>query len=291
MAKKTKHQESASKNEMNAQVIGVISIKGGVGKTTTVSNLGAVLANDYGKKVLLVDANFSAPNLGLHFGIVNPEITIHDVLNDKSDIKSAIVKSDYGFDVIPASLMPKRRINAYKLKNRIDDVRKMYDVIIIDSSPSLNEEMLSTIIASDSLLVVTSPDYPTLSCTLRALKLAKEKKKQITGLILNKVRNKKFELSLNEIEDASDYPVLAVLDDDIKILEALALTKPAALHAPEAKAVVEYRKLAAALVGEYDQGKGLFGSLMNIFGKKDKQDINRLELVTSSTKFDLGTKK
>ena len=53
--------------------IGVISIKGGVGKTTAVSNLGTVMANTFGKKVLLVDANFSAPNLGLHLGVVNPK--------------------------------------------------------------------------------------------------------------------------------------------------------------------------------------------------------------------------
>jgi MinD-like ATPase involved in chromosome partitioning or flagellar assembly len=45
------------------KIIGIISIKGGVGKTTAVSNLGAVLANEFGKKVLLVDANFTAPNL------------------------------------------------------------------------------------------------------------------------------------------------------------------------------------------------------------------------------------
>ena len=45
------------------KVLGVISIKGGVGKTTLVSNLGASLANDFKKKVLLIDANFNAPNL------------------------------------------------------------------------------------------------------------------------------------------------------------------------------------------------------------------------------------
>lgn len=66
------------------KVIGVISIKGGVGKTTVVSNLGATLAYEFGKKVLVIDANFSAANLGLHLGIVDPEITIHDVLAGKN---------------------------------------------------------------------------------------------------------------------------------------------------------------------------------------------------------------
>ena len=48
------------------KIYGIISIKGGVGKTTAVCNLGAVLAHEFGKRVLLVDANLSSPNLGLH---------------------------------------------------------------------------------------------------------------------------------------------------------------------------------------------------------------------------------
>ena len=51
---------------MGAKKIGIISIKGGVGKTSTVAALGASLAKDFNKRVLLVDANFSSPNLCLH---------------------------------------------------------------------------------------------------------------------------------------------------------------------------------------------------------------------------------
>ncbi|MCH8872918.1 AAA family ATPase, partial [candidate division KSB1 bacterium] len=57
-----------------AKTIGILSIKGGVGKTSTVAALGAAIAG-FDKKVLLIDGNFSAPNLGLHLGIVNPKVT------------------------------------------------------------------------------------------------------------------------------------------------------------------------------------------------------------------------
>ena len=57
------------------KTIGVISLKGGVGKTTAVVALGSALA-DFGKKVLLVDGNFSAPNLGLHLDLFDTEKTI-----------------------------------------------------------------------------------------------------------------------------------------------------------------------------------------------------------------------
>ena len=72
----------------SGKIIGIISLKGGVGKTSSVANLGAVLASEFNKKVLVVDANFSAPNLGLHLGLVEPKVTIHDVLlNSKVSCK------------------------------------------------------------------------------------------------------------------------------------------------------------------------------------------------------------
>ena len=228
--------------------IGIISIKGGVGKTTTVANLGAVLANEFGKKVLLIDANFSAPNLALHLGLVNPDTTIHHVLNDAVKAERAIYETRHGFHIMPGSLIYKT-INPYKLKNRIDHLKNYYDVILIDSSPTLNEEMLATMIASDELFVVTTPDHVTLSTTMRAVKLAKQRKTPIKGLILNKVHNKDFELSLEEIEDAADCNVLAVLPHEINILEALSKNIPSVLH-KQTDSTFEYRKLAAAMIGE-----------------------------------------
>ncbi len=245
MSKKEKSKEQKKKGK----VIGIISIKGGVGKTTTVSNLGALLASELGKKVLIVDANFSAPNLALHLGFINPEITLSDVMLDKVDVKEAIYEHDIGFHMLPTALLH-RKVNPFKLRSKLNKLKDYYDVILIDSSPTLNEEMLSTIVASDQLLVITSPDLPTLSCTMHAVKVAKRKKTPITGVIINKVRNKKFELTTDEIQDSTGVPVVAVLPDDIRIIEALANSTPASMFSPRKNFAVEYRKLAASLVGE-----------------------------------------
>ncbi len=259
----------------HGKVIGVISIKGGVGKTTAVANLGAALAN-FGKKVLLVDANFSAPNLGLHLGVINPQYTIHDVLADKISVGKAIIQHENGFHVLPASLVPSK-IDPFKLKRKMEPLRHIYDMIIIDSSPTLNEEILATMLASDQLLVVTSPDYPTLSCTLHAIKVAKQRKTAIAGMILNHVRGKDFELTVDDIEKTAEVPVLAVVPDDIKILESLAHTTPAAIHTPDIDAVIEYRKLAAALIGETFKDNRLKARLKSLFlaAEPSKVDVNR----------------
>ena len=253
------------------KVIGIISIKGGVGKTTVVSNIGATLANKFNKKVLLVDANLTAPNLGLHLNELEKKYTLHDVIFKNVSIKDAITPSTHGFDILISSLMPdksqKGKINPYKLHNRLSEIKKDYDFVVIDSSPNLNEEMLSTMIASDELLVVTSPDYPTLSCTMHAVKVAKERKTPIAGLVLNKVRGKKFELSVEDIESTTGVPVLSVIKDDEKVLEALSKTAPASMHSPRKHFSIEYKKLAAKLAGEEIVDKSLGSRLKRVFKK------------------------
>ena len=257
------------------KVIGIISLKGGVGKTSSVANLGAALAG-FGKKVLVVDANFSAPNLGLHLGLPNPEITLHDVLLNRASINEAIYEHGSGFHLIPGAYISKK-VNPFGLKDKIRHLKDYYDIILIDSSPNLNDEMLSAMMASDMLLVVTSPDYPTLSATLRAVRLAKQKNTPISGLILNRVRNKRFELSIQDIEEAAEVPVISVLPEDIKIPESIANTKPVTLHKPKSASAVEYKKLAASLIGEKYDDPRLWPRIKSIF-KKDipKENINRL---------------
>ena len=268
----------------NGRIIGVISIKGGVGKTTTVSNLGAVLANQFGKKVLLIDANFTAPNLGLHLGVVKPKVTLHDVLVGKVNTVDAIYNHEYGFHIIPASLVSKD-IDPLKLKDRIKALRSYYDIILLDSSPNLNQEVLATIAASDELLVVTTPDYPTLSTTLNAVKVAKQKKTPIIGLILNRVRNKKFELTLEDIEYAAETPVLAVLPDHVSVLEALQFTKPVTMHNEKHDVSVEYTKLAAALIGEKHEDKRFMSKVRRLFLRDvSRQDVKRELLIQNMNK-------
>lgn len=234
---------------MSCRSIGIISIKGGVGKTTTSVNLAAALSNEFRKKVLLVDGNFSAPNVGLHLGVINNEKTINSVLNDKAFIHDSVFEHSLGFHVITGSLKAEKT-NPLKLKVKLQALRKYYDYIIIDSAPTLNDEMLGAIMASDELFVVSTPDLPTLSNTLRAIKLAKEKNTPITGIILNKVRGKNYELKVQEVEEAASVPVVGILPNTYKALEALTNVTPIVNHAPMNEVSLEYKRLAAAICGE-----------------------------------------
>ena len=252
------------------KIMGVLSIKGGVGKTSAVVSLGDAISG-FGKKVLLIDANFSAPNLGAHLKVIDPPKTLHDVLSRKAHVKDAIQKFE-NFDLLPAKIFNKSIISPLDLKKKIKHLKRKYDVILIDSSPALNEESLATMFASDELIIVTTPDLPALSSTFKIIKMIKQRKVPINGLILNKTHNKNFELSIKDIEGTVDVPVLAVIPYDINVLKAVSKFVPSTSYKPNSKSSVEYKKLAGILVGvKYKPSK-----LKNFFKiTPKKQEINR----------------
>ncbi len=264
-----------------AKIIGFISIKGGVGKTTTVSNLGYLLSKDYKKKVLVVDGNFSGPNLALHFGFTKPQYNLHDVMTGKVELQKAIYEHSSGLHILPSSLY-NNPTDCSRFHQYIASLRGYYDLILIDSSPTLNHEMLATVMASDELFVITTPDYVTLASTLHAIRVARQKRTYISGIIINKVRGKKFELDLNAIQDATKVPVVSVLDDNENVLRALAKGKPVSFFSKNNNVSVEYKKLAAALIGERHVDRRIIPKLKSMFSKKLNQDeINRAIVMVS----------
>lgn len=254
------------------KVIGILSLKGGVGKTSAVLSLGSAIA-DLGRRVLLIDGNFSAPNLGISLNIIEPEVTIHHVLNSDQNIEDAIMPMDeFNFDIIPASIFFRSKLNLFKLKDKIKLLKDRYDVILVDSSPALNEETLAVMLASDEIIIVTTPDYPTLTMTIKAIKDAKTRGMKIDGLILNKVYNKPFELTLDDIEKTAEVPILAVIPEDINVVKSVSKFTPAYAYNSKTNGSGEYRKLAEVIVGEKSKPT-FFQKLLRVVPKR--QDVNR----------------
>jgi MinD-like ATPase involved in chromosome partitioning or flagellar assembly len=264
-----------------AKIVGFISVKGGVGKTTTVANLGFILAKEFKKKVLVVDGNFSGPNLALHFGFLKPTHTLNDAMEGKVHLQKAIYEHSSGLHILPSNLLASK-VDTSRFHQYIASLRGYYDMILIDASPSLNHEMLATIMAADELFVLTTPDYVTLASTLHAIKVARQKRTFISGIILNKVKGKKFEMELEDIQDATKVPIVSVLEDNEKVMMALAKGKPISHFYNKNNVSVEYKKLAAALVGERYMDKRLIPAIKGLFNKKLSQDeINRAIVMVS----------
>lgn len=253
------------------KVLAFVSIKGGVGKTTLALETASALSNNFGKKVLLVDGNFSAPNVGLYLDLTN-EYSLHDVLLGEG-LHNAIYEAQ-GFDVVPASMEFHSDVDVYKLKNVLSKFRNRYDYIIIDSSPNF-EEMKPVVAAADRIFVVTTPDKVTMNTTLKAFKAARENQTPVEGVIVNKVNHPRYECSLEEIERTMDVPVMAKIKHDKKFAEALYHKKPLTIHSSSSGVSKEIQGLASAICGSPENAGGFFGKLFSWKDIFSREKINR----------------
>lgn len=253
------------------RIIVITSGKGGVGKTTTAINLGAAL-NHFGKDVLIVDANMSTPNVGIHLNSPEVPISLNHVLNDKAHLIDSVYEHESGVKIIPSSLSMKelKKIKPEKIKNLKKDFQKISDYIILDSAAGLGNEATSAINAADELVLVTNPEMPAITDALKAIKLAEEMKKPITGIIITRVRKNKSELSAETVKEMLEVPILGMIPED-EVMQFALRQKNAVLHThPKSKPSRAYKEIAAKLIGEYynsDKDKPNFWQ--RIFGKKN----------------------
>ena len=155
------------------KVIAIANQKGGVGKTSTTVNLGAGLVRK-GYDVLLIDLDSQA-NLTMALGYQNPddmEFTISNILHkavkeEQIDPIEGIMTTAEGIDLMPANVqlsgLELSLINEYGrevvLRQYIDEVRLNYDYILIDCAPSLSVLTVNALVAADSVLIPTQPQY------------------------------------------------------------------------------------------------------------------------------------
>jgi MinD-like ATPase involved in chromosome partitioning or flagellar assembly len=263
-----------------SNIIAFVSVKGGVGKTTLALEVASSLVNHFNKKVLLVDANFSAPNIGLYFGLTN-DLSLHDAL-DGTPLHNTIYEA-HGIDIIPASMKYHSEVDPFKLKKLLAKFKPRYDYIIIDSSPNY-EELKPVINTADRIFLVTSPDHVTLETSLKAAELAKSQDTPIEGIVVNKIRSPKHEYNLQQIENQSETPVIARIKDHKEIAAALFQRTPITISSPNNTISKEIRRLASALSGEPEIQNKFFKKLFanNLIGKeKVNRDLLRQKFYES----------
>ena len=235
------------------RIITITSGKGGVGKTTSAINIGAAL-NSFNKEVIVVDANLTTPNIGLHLGAPIVPISLNHVLADKAKVSDAIYEHESGMKIIPSSLSIKelRELNHGKLKEVSKKLRKLADIIILDSAAGLGEETVTALEVADEIILVTNPEIPAVTDALKASKLAEQLGKEVEGVIVTRVNGTKAQMPLSNIEDMLELPILGVIPEDKNVPKAVVM-KDALVHThPKSKASRAYKRLAARLIGKED---------------------------------------
>lgn len=253
------------------RLIVITSGKGGVGKTTTTINLGAAI-NYFGKSALIIDANLSTPNIGVHLNSPEVPINLNHVLAKKSEVFEAVYEHESGIKVIPSSLSIKEldKIKPEKINDFKKDFKKIADYVIVDSAAGLGEEAKAAINLADELIVITNPEIAAITDALKAIKIAEKMKKKILGVIVTRVKKNKIEMQPNTVKDMLEVPILGMIPEEEEIQKSLNL-KNAVIHTfPKSKSSRAYKEIAAKIIGvEYDSKidkESIFEKIAKAFG-------------------------
>ncbi len=253
-----------------AKVYAIISGKGGVGKTTSSINIGSCL-NKLGEDVIIVDANLTTPNVGIHLGAPIVPTTLNHVLSGQAKLEDAIYEHDSGTKIIPASLSLREneKINYKKLTDSMKKLKKITGFVIIDSAAGLGEEAKAAIHAADEIIIVTNPEMAAVTDALKTIKLAEGMNKPVKGIIINRYRGDKVDMSISNIRDMLESKILGIIPEDRAVRESQAMKNPVIYTHPKSNAALKYMDLTKRILGKkVEEERSFFTNLLKSLGLK-----------------------
>jgi chromosome partitioning protein len=256
------------------KIITIANQKGGVAKTTTAINLSAALGLA-GKKVLVIDCDPQG-NTTTGYGIKSDqkkklELTTYDVIMGQARPSEAIIET--GFEnvrLMPATQdLAESEVRLLKfdhktlqLKKAVLQVKDDYDIVIIDTLPSLGVLALNTLAACDSLIIPMQCEPYSLEGvaelfnTIKRIKKSVNKSLQILGIVFT-MTDKRLMINREVMKKIRrEFPEDAIFSTEIprnvKIAEAPSHGKPIVYYEPDSKGAQAYFKFAKEVLMRVD---------------------------------------
>jgi chromosome partitioning protein len=255
-----------------ARTIVFVNQKGGVGKTTTVINLGAYLALQ-GKRTLLVDfdpqANLtsgvggSAGKRGI-YEVISGEASLDSVLFQTKIDKLFLAPSSIDLSGATVELVDKADRNGY-LKRILSEVAGDYDYVLIDCPPSLGVLTLNGLVAADEVIIPLQCEYfalEGLSLILQTVSLVQKSmnsRLQIGGIVFT-MYDSRTKLAQEVVQQVTEYfkdrVFRTIVPRNIRLSEAPSHGMPVCLYDPACIGAKSYEALAKELVAR-EEGAAL----------------------------------
>jgi len=250
------------------KIIAFANQKGGVGKTTSVINAGAALANK-GKPVLLIDMDPQAHlTAGNGISPYNLDITIYDVLRGEVDPAEAVIKpeSEAGaLHLIPASIglasaesdLLSEPGREYLLKEGIARIKSYYEYILIDCPPSLGILTVNAFTAADEIIIPLQTEYFALHGTRQLMNIIAKVQQRLNpdlslaGVLITMLdsRNKIHLEVVEAIKDKFNNRVFkTVIRKNIALVESPTSGQSIFTYKPNSAGAKDYRAFTEELL-------------------------------------------
>lgn len=252
------------------RTIAVLNQKGGVGKTTTAINLGAYLAAEK-RKVLIVDADPQG-NATSGLGIVSGKLksSLADLLLSGSKAKGAVVKTRVkNLDILPCDNrlasaevdLASASQREFALKKALDAVEG-YDYVLIDCPPSLGLLTVNALVAADLVLIPVQAEYYALEGLSQLLQVMQQVRRglnpdlELLGVVMT-MFDKRTSLAqqvYNEVKrHFAEKLFEVVIPRNIRLAEAPSFGKPISEHDKWSKGARAYKKLAKEIINSCEK--------------------------------------
>jgi chromosome partitioning protein len=259
------------KQHGGAQIVSMCNQKGGVGKTTSTLALAGALA-EYGRRTLIVDFDpQGAATVGIGVNPYELELTINNLLFEDIDPKEAVVETKIeGIDIIPANIdlsaaeiqLTNKIAREQTLKNVLEPLRPLYDVILIDCQPTLGLLTLNSLTASDGVLIPLATEYfamrglALLIDTIEQVRKSLNPELSLSGIFATMYvkRTLHSQEVVQSIYDAfGDKLLNSSISRTVQFPDSTVEGEPITTYAPNSQSAKQYRSLAAELIS-----KGVF---------------------------------
>ncbi|OBK13748.1 hypothetical protein A5636_09085 [Mycobacterium asiaticum] len=151
-----------SRRPRGSYQIGMLGLKGGVGKTTTTVTLGTMLAQVRGDRVLVLDADPGCGNLAERAGRTSPS-SIADLVADENlshynDVRAHTSVNAHNLEILPTAeyTTAQRGLSGDDLRFAVDTVSKFYNLVLADCGPGLFDPVTRGVLETASAIVIVT---------------------------------------------------------------------------------------------------------------------------------------
>ena len=265
-----------------ARIITVTSGKGGVGKTNISVNMAIAYAR-LGKKIVVLDADLGLANVNVMLDMV-PKFNLYHVIRKQKTMREIMAETDYGISIVAgASGFSKiANLNEEERQNFISEMEALTnaDIIIIDTSAGVSDNVLDFIASADEAVIVTTPEPTAITDAYGIIKIIATEYESLSmglNLVVNRVKShadaKKVADRMTTIAGQFlnlklDY--LGCIFDDPVVPQAVLRQKPFMVSDPKSKASICIQHIVGRLEKNDLRDTNGFGSMLKRLFTRDQ---------------------